>query len=109
MRYSPKYAIQTSGEMRQWSNPERTYHFSLVKMNFDCEPDAYPGVLILTEPSYRRATAIELKDPRKELPKIFAPLPDDTIAYWRIVREEGERKKVLAGLTGNPIFDDIFG
>ena len=95
--------------MRQWSNPERTFHFSLVKLNFDCEPDAYPGVLILTDPSYRRATALEVKDPRKELPTILAPLPDETIAYWRIIREDDERKKVLAGLTENPIFDDILG
>jgi len=97
------------GDMRQWSNPERTFHFSLVRINFDCEPDAYPGVLILTDPSYRRAIAVEVRDPRKELPTILAPLPDETIAYWRIVREDDERKKVLAGLTENPIFDDILG
>lgn len=109
MQFSPKYAIQTGGEMHRWSNPERTFHFSLVKVNFDCEPDAYPGILILTNRSYRHATAIEVKNPRKELPKILAPLADDTIAYWRIVREDDERKKVLTGLTVNPIYDDILG
>jgi 23S rRNA A2030 N6-methylase RlmJ len=65
--------------------------------------------LILTDPSYKKATLLEVKDPRKELPKILEPLPDDSIAYWRIVREDEERRKVMAGLTTNPIFDDILG
>jgi len=109
MKFSPKYGIQAGGNMRQWSNPERTFHFSLVKVDFDCEPDAHPGVLVLTDPSYKKATLLEVKDPRKELPKILEPLPDDSIAYWRIVREDEERRKVMAGLTTNPIFDDILG
>lgn len=109
MRYSPKYAIQAGGNLRKWSNPERTFHFNLVKVIFDCEPDAYPGVLILTDPSYKEATLLEVKNPRKEFPKILEPLPDNTIAYWRVVREDEERRKVMAGLTANPIFDDILG
>ena len=109
MNFSPKYSIQTGGEMRRWSNPERTFHFSLLKVNFDCEPDARAGVLVLTDPSYRHATALEVKDPRKEFSRILAPLPDDAIAYWRVVAEDGERAKVMAGLTATPIFDDILG
>jgi hypothetical protein len=109
MRYSPKFGIQAGGNMRRWSNPERSFHFSLVKVDFDCEPDAYPGVLILTDPSHKGATLLEVKDPRKELLKILAPRPDNTIAYWQIVREDEERRKVIAGLTANPIFDDILG
>lgn len=109
MRYYPKYPIQVEGYMRQWSNPERTFRFSLVKVNLDCEPDAYPGILILTDPSYREATLREIKDPRNELPKILEHLPDDTIAYWRIVREDEKRRQILIGLTATPIFDDILG
>ena len=107
MHFAPKYSIQTGGDVRQWSNPTRTFSFSLLKVNFDCEPDAHPGVLILAGPGYRDAKALELNDPRKELSKILAPLPDDTIAYWRVVRDEEERKRVLTGLTAAPIFDDI--
>lgn len=109
MHFAPKYSIQAGGEMRQWSNPERTFHFRLLKVNIDCEPDAYPGMLIITDSGYRNARALEVKNPRKELAKIFAPLPDATIAYWRIVRDDEERKRVLAGLTEAPIFDDILG
>ncbi|MCR4345820.1 MAG: hypothetical protein NUV55_01245 [Sulfuricaulis sp.] len=73
MRYSPKYAIQAGGDMRQWSNPERTFRFSLVKVNFDCEPDAYPGVLILTDQSYKEAfgerSVLQTSDPDYEVVK----------------------------------------
>jgi hypothetical protein len=109
MKYSPKYAMQVSGDMRFWSNPERTYRLGLVKVNFECEPDAFPGILILTDRSYVKATVVEMKDPRREFPQILEPLPEDAIAYWRIVRTDEERRAVMAGLTASPIFDDILG
>ncbi len=109
MKYSPKYAMQTSGEMRRWSNPDRTFHLGLVKLNFECEADPYPGVLILTDSSYKCPTAMSVSNLRKELPKILEPLGDDTVAYWRMVKDDAERSKVLTGLTVAPIFDDILG
>lgn len=109
MKYAPKYAMQAGGEMRRWSNPDRTLHYSLVKMNFECEADPYPGILILTDRSYKRVSVLDVKNLRKELSAILEPLGEDTIAYWRIVQKDGERDKLLAGLTKNPIFDDILG
>jgi hypothetical protein len=109
MKYAPKYAMQAGGEMRQWSNPQRTFHHSLVKLSFDCEADPYPGVLILANQSYTNASAMSVKDLRKELEKILESLGDDTIAYWQIVRDDTERDRLLAGLTATPIFDDILG
>ena len=109
MKYAPKYAMQTGGDMRQWSNPQRTFRHSLLKLRFDCEADPYPGILILTDRSYKKASAMAVNDLRKELPKILEPLGEDTIAYWRIERDEAERSRVLAGLTAAPIFDDILG
>tara|TARA_R110002072_G_scaffold13418_12_gene56322 strand:+ start:91321 stop:91566 length:246 start_codon:yes stop_codon:yes gene_type:complete len=81
----------------------------MVKVNFDCEPDSYPGILILTDPSYKEANLYEMKDPRKELPRILESLPDDTIAYWKIVSEDDERMEVMEKLTRNPVFDDVLG
>ena len=109
MKYAPKYPRQAGGEMRRWSNPDRTFHYSLVKMNFEFEADPYPGILILTDRSYTRALALAVKNLRKELPTILETLGEDTIAYWTIVRDDGEREKLLAGLTKNPIFNDILG
>ena len=110
MRYEPKYAMQAGGDMRKWSNPQRTFSHSLLKLNFDCEADPYPGILILTDRSYKSVSAMAVKDLRKELPKILEPLlGDDTVAYWRIERDERERNRLLSGLTANPIFDDILG
>lgn len=107
MKYAPKYAIQTAGDMRHWSNPERTFKLAMIKFNFDCEPDVYPGILIVTDPEYRKVNVIEVFVPRRELPQIFASLPDNTIAFWRISGKEEERKEILAKLTSTPIFDDI--
>ena len=109
MKYAPKYAMQAGGEIRQWSNPPRTFHHSLLKLSFDCEADPYPGILILTDRSYMKASAIAVKDLRKELSKILEPLGDDTVAYWQIVRDDAERDRLLVGLTATPIFDDILG
>lgn len=109
MRYSPKSAIPAGGVMHQWSDPERTFRFSLVKFDLDCVPDAYPGVLILSDPRYKTATLLEVTDPRKEFPKILEPLPEETIAYWRIVRKPEERRRVMAGLTASPVIDDRRG
>ena len=107
MKYAPKYSMQTGGDMHQWSNPQRTFRHSLLKLSFDCEADPYPGILILTDRSYKNAAAVAVKDLRKELPKILEPLGEDTIAYWRIERDEAERSRVLAELSAAPIFDDI--
>jgi hypothetical protein len=109
MKFAPKYVMQAGGDMRQWSNPQRTFRHSLLKLSFDCEADPYPGILILTDRSYKTASAVAIKDLRKEFPKILEPRGDDTIAYWLIVRDDAERDRLLADLTVNPIFDDILG
>ena len=109
MKYEPKYAMQAGGDMRKWRNPQRTRSLSLLKLRFDCEADPYPGILILTDRNYKSASAMAVKDLRKELPSILEPLGDDTVAYWRIERDEKERSRLLSELTANPIFDDILG
>lgn len=109
MKYMPKYAMQTSGDMRKWSNPQRTFHYVLVKMDFACEADAHPGILILTDRNYVKTKAMAVKNLRKELSTILEPLDEDTVAYWRIVEDDKERETILTGLTGAPIFDDILG
>lgn len=109
MKYEPKYAMQAGGDMRKWSNPQRTFSHILLKLSFDCEVDPFPGILILTDRGYKNVSAMAVKDLRKELPKILEPLGDNAVAYWCIERDEKERSRLLSGLTANPIFDDILG
>jgi len=80
-----------------------------VKKDFDCEADSHEGILILTDRTYRSAKAIAVKNLRKELPAILAPLGEDTVAYWRMEDDEKERERIFAGLKDTPIFDDILG
>lgn len=109
MNYSPKYAMQTGGDLRRWSNPQRTFHHALLKLNLECEADPYPGVLILTDPVYEKASAMAVKNLRNELSKILEPLSDATIAYWWLSVKDAERERLLNGLTTTPVFNDILG
>jgi hypothetical protein len=109
MKYAPRYPIQVGGELRRWSNPDRTFRYGLVKMNLECEADPYPGILILTDRSYKRVWTLNIKNLRNELSAILEPLDEETIAYWRIVQDDEERDKLLADLTKNPVFDDVLG
>ena len=102
-------AIQAGGAVRKWSNPQRNFSQTLLRLNLECEADPAPGILILTDQSYKSASAMAVKDLRKELPRILESLGDDAVAYWRIERDEGERRRILDGLTEHPIFDDILG
>lgn len=109
MKYEPKFAMQAGGKVRKWSNPDRTFSQIFLKLNFDCEADPYPGILILTDKSYAHSSAIAVADLRKELPALLAPLEDNVIAYWWLQRDERERSRVLSELTATPRFDDILG
>lgn len=109
MNYAPKYAMQVGGDIRRWSNPERTFHSGLLKLDLACEADPYPGILILTNPTYASASAMAVKNLRKELPKLIEHLDEGTIAYWYLETNEKELSRVLAGLTAAPIFADILG
>jgi hypothetical protein len=109
MQYTPKFSIQVSGDIRRWSNPDRTFHHGMMKIDFACEADLYPGILVLTDSSYKSATAFAVQNLRKELPLILEPLNEDAIAYWSIIQNDIERDKLLSSLTRNPVFNDHLG
>jgi hypothetical protein len=106
VKYEPIYKIQGNWEMRRWSNPSRDFHFLASKINFEYEADPYPGILILTNLSHNRATVLEVKNLRQELSAILAPFEEDTVAYWKIVRDDVERGKIVVGLTKTPVYND---
>lgn len=109
MKYVPKYAMQTCGDLRKWSNPERTYDHILLKMDLECEADPYPGILILTDRNYNNASASLVTNLRKELPKLLGLLGEDAIVYWCMIYKEEDRQDALRRLTSAPVFNDILG
>lgn len=107
MHDAPMFAMQTSCELRRWSNPQRTFFHALERLNLDCQAYNHPGILILTNSSYTSALAIAVTNLRKELPEILEQCDADIIVYWDEEPDEAKRNEILAGLTAAPIFHDI--
>jgi hypothetical protein len=106
MKYAPKHAMQTGGQLRSWSSPDRKFRQQLVKLDLECEADSYAGVLILTQSGHHTARTLAVQNARKELGAILAKEPDDTIVYWRMHQSPSELQRLMSGLTANPIYDD---
>lgn len=107
MKYAPRYPIQTNWEDRCLSDPQRKCSYVLGMLDFDCEADNRPGILILTNSNHTNASAMAVNNLRKELPKILEHREENTIAYWKEERDEAKRSKMLVELTPAPIFTDI--
>lgn len=106
MKYAPKHATQTGGQLRSWSSPDRKFRQQLLKLDLECEADSRPGVLILTQPGHHRARMLAVKNARLELAGILAKEPDDVIVYWRMWEAPADLDRLMAGLTQNLIYDD---
>jgi hypothetical protein len=106
MKYAPDHPVQTRGELRSWSSPDRKFRQQLLKLDLACQADSLPGVLVLTQPGFRTARALAVQDARKELGAILAKEPDDVIVYWRMHQSPFELQRLLSGLTAEPIYND---
>jgi hypothetical protein len=106
MKYAPKHATQTGGQLRSWSSPDRKFRQQLLKLDLQCEADSRPGVLILTQPGHHHARTLSVKNAKTELGAILAKEPDDVIVYWRMWDAPLELQRLVSGLTENPIYDD---
>ncbi|MGE0471771.1 MAG: hypothetical protein AB7L09_25730 [Nitrospira sp.] len=106
MKLMPRYAMQTGGSFRRWSDPQLNSHLPLLKLSFDCEVDPRPGILILTKQNNTSASAMTVKNLRKELPKLLEHCDENTIAYFKSMTDETERNRMLGKLTAAPIFND---
>jgi hypothetical protein len=106
MKYAPKQATQTRGQLRSWSSPDRKFRQQLLKLDLECEADSRPGVLILTQPGHQHARALMVKNAKTELGPILAKEPDDVIVYWRMLEAPSDLNRLMTGLTQNPIYDD---
>lgn len=107
MKFAPKYAMQVGGMLHLWSSPDRSFGHSFLRLDFECEADPYPGILILTDQTYRSASAVAVRNLRKELPALLEKVNEDAVAYWWLERDQIELESVLSRLTERPIFADI--
>lgn len=96
--------LQGSGTFHVWRSPDDNFRHPFLKLDSDCEPDKYPGIIIVSDEHYQRAFATGVKNLEKELPHLLEQIQGKPIAYWLLEQDEKEIKRILSGLTSNPVF-----
>ena len=96
--------IQTGGMCHAWQSPDGTFKHVLLKLDLSCEPDPYPGVVIIADEHCMHAVASAVKSLRKELKQKMAGAPPKSVAYWSLQQDEAELTRILSGLTERPTF-----
>lgn len=95
---------QGGGLMQAWQSPDRRFHRCLLRLDLDCQPDPYPGVVIICDASHTQIFVAEVANLKKELPALLRRVEGDPIAYFDLEMDDKERKKIMAGLTPHPQF-----
>lgn len=96
--------IQVSGMLHAWRSPDTSFKHIFLKLDFSCEPDNYPGIVIVTDENCCRAVATAVTNLRKDLPQLLKSRPEARIAYWSLQQDVTETARILAGLTEHPTF-----
>lgn len=96
--------IQAGGMFHVWRSPDNSFRHSFLKLYLDCEPDKYPGIVIVSDENYQEACATPVKNLQRELPQLLQRIQGQPIAYWWLEQDEGELNKILSGITGHPVF-----
>jgi hypothetical protein len=107
MNSNPKHAMQAGGMLHLWRSPDGSFKHLFLKLDFECEPDKYPGVVIVADEHYRHAFAVAVQNLQRELPALLQQVNGKPVAYWWLERDQNELKRILAGLTEHPVFADI--
>lgn len=96
--------IQAGGLLQAWRNPDGSFHQLFLKLDLDCEPEKYPGILIASDISHRHVLVAAVKNLHKELPLLLKQIEGKEVVYWWREEDGHERSKILSGLTGHPVF-----
>ena len=107
MKLTPQYPMQTGGNMHAWCNPNRNFKHAFLRLNLACEPDRYPGIVIVADENLRNALAIEVENLQEELPALLRAAPEKSVVYWWLEQDKDKRQRVLSNLTSRPEFADI--
>src|SRR5450759_1632563 len=106
MNSKPKYAMQVGGMLHLWRSPDGNFKHSFLKLDFECEPDKYPGIVIVADAHYQHAFATAVKNLQRELSALLQQVQGKPVAYWWLERDQNKLMSILSGLTEHPVFDD---
>jgi hypothetical protein len=95
---------QGGGLMQTWQNPDKTYRRMFLKLALNCDPDPYPGVVIVSDVSHSQVFVAEVQNLQKDLPQLLKRIKGEAVAYWDLEMDAQKRKEILLGLTSHPLF-----
>ena len=99
--------MQTGGMCHLWRSPDANFKHTFLKLDFECEPDRYPGIVMVTDMHYQYAFAAAVQNLQRELPALLKRIQGKPVAYWWLEQDKNEVKRILSGLTDHPVFADI--
>ena len=95
---------QGGGLMQTWQSPDKIYRHIFQKLDLNCEPDPYPGVVIVSDVSHSQVFVAEVQNVQKELPRLLGKIEGETVAYCDLEMDAQKRKDILSSLTSQPLF-----
>lgn len=106
MNSKHKYPMQVAGMCHLWRSPNGNFKHLFLKLDFECEPDKHPGIVIIADEHYEHAFAAAVQNLQRELPELLQRVQGTQVAYWDLEQDPNERKRILSGLTEHPVFAD---
>lgn len=96
--------IQGGGMCHAWQSPDGNFKHLFLKLDLSCEPDNYPGILIVADEHCTKAVATAVKNLRRELSQLLNATPGTPVAYWWLEQDAQKLKQILSQLTEHPVF-----
>lgn len=97
-------ALGLDREEYVWRSPDGRFKHLFLRLDLGCEPDGYPGILIVTDERCTQAVASAVTNLRKELPQLLKATSGTPVAYWWLEQDAQKRKDMLSQLTERPVF-----
>ena len=95
---------QVGGLVQAWQSQDRSFHDLFLKLNLKCEPENYPGVLIVSDVDHHHTLVASVESLQKELPVLLKQIEGEKVAYWKLERNCQKRTKILSDLAAHPVF-----
>ena len=96
--------MQVGGILHAWQSPRGNFKHVFLKLDLGCEPDNYPGIVIIADEGCHQAIAILVKNLRKEFPQLLKAATGIPVVYWWLERDVQEARRILSSLTEHPVF-----
>ena len=96
--------IQVGGMLHAWQSPDAKFRHALLQLDPSCEPDPYPGIVVICDARRQEARLMAVRNLRRELPHLLQDAKPQTLVYWSVETNDEKRLALSVGLTEHPQF-----